>query len=139
MTLRQLIEQKIHDANLGFKEVAGAADLANIMNNRVSVPGCYLFRQRNNVSENGLVNAVSQQVRSTISIVVATRNVRDSRGADSSDENESFCQEIQTLLLNWPPSPEYDPLEYAGGALVTFKDGLFVWQDSYRTQHLIRG
>lgn len=136
-TLRQLVEQKIIDSDLGFKEVSGAADLSAIVENRLSIPGCYIFRTKANPGENELINAVSQQVNDTIALVVVTNNVRYLRGDDSSDENEVLCEKIQGVLLNFRPAEKYAPMVYSGGTLITFKDGLFVWQETYTTWGLI--
>jgi len=136
-TLRQLIEQKIKDSSIEFNEVAGSADLAAIMSNRFTAPACYLFRQKNHAGENESVSSVIQEVNQTISIIVITKNVRDAKGADSSDENEALCEQIQSLLLNWKPSVDYKPIIYGGGSLITFRDGFFVWQESYKTNKTI--
>lgn len=138
MTLRTLIQQRIIDADCGFKEVAGAADLESVLANRLSMPGCYLFRQQVSVTGNDMITALRQRVATTLSVVVVTQNVRDARGGDSSDDNEALCLAVQTSLLNWQPATDYDPLEYAGGRLITFRNGLFIWQDSYKTHHYLR-
>lgn len=137
-TLRQLIQDKIIDSNIDFKEVAGAASLKDVLSNRLSVPGCYLFRQRNQATDNKMIGITSQNVTQSISIVIVTNNVRDARGADSSDDNEFYCEAVQAAILGWQPGSEYDPLEYNGGALASFKSGLFVWQETYKTSSLIR-
>lgn len=138
MTLRALVQQRIIDADCGFKEVAGAADLESVLANRLSMPGCYLFRQQVVVNLNDMITALRQRVTTTLAVVVVTQNVRDARGSDSSDDNEALCLSVQASLLNWQPDSGYDPLEYAGGRLITFRNGLFIWQDSYKTQHYLR-
>ena len=136
-TLRQLVEQKIIDSNLGFKEVSGAADLSAIVENRISIPGCYVFRTKIMAGENELINSVSQEVKESIALIVVTNNVKYLRGDDSSDENEVLCEKIQGVLLNFRPAEKYAPMTYSGGALITFKDGLFVWQETYLTWSII--
>lgn len=137
-TLRQMVETKIRGASLGFKEVAGAAGLDNVLANRMSAPGCYCFRVRNRTGKSCGDNFVSQQRSEFIGLVIVTRNVADSRGADGSDENEAFCDLVQSQLLGWEPNNIYGPLEHAGGDLVMFKDGLFIWMELYRTERIIR-
>jgi len=136
-TLRQLTEQKIESSNLGFKEVKGAADLSAILASRISTPSCYLFRMRNNPEKNISVQETIQDVEQTIALIVITQNVRTAKGADSSDENEAYCDLIQQQLLGWQPSTEHEPYQYAGGSLISFKGGFFIWQELYKTSKTI--
>ena len=137
-TLRKLIELKLIEADLGFKEIAGAADLSAIVEGRTAYPACHLFRQHRNGKGNDMANIVRQEVKEGVTLVVVTKNVRDKRGGDSSDENETYCQKIQDALLGWTPDERFNALEYGGGGLVNFKNSLFVWQETYETTTQIR-
>jgi len=139
MTLRQLIEQHIIDANLGFMEVGGAASLASIVGNRVSTPGCYLFSERSDASQNERINGVSQMVTELVNIVIIIKNVRDPRGQDADDQLNCYRSSISKVLLGKILSPEYTQIEYAGGKLVSFVNGVIVWNESYKTSHYITG
>lgn len=140
MTIRQSIEQQILQQDTGnrFREVAGAANLRSVLEGRVSTPACYVFRLRNSAGRNELDNAVNQRVVESYAVVIVTDNKRDTRGGDSSDENELLCQQVDQALLNWKPDPEAEPMEYGGGSLVAMKDGCFFWQEIYKTARLRR-
>jgi len=137
-TLRQLIETRIANANLGFKEVAGAADMSAAISSRLSVPCCYVFRSNNSPKSAHGDSVIIQEREESIACLVITRNVRDARGSDSSDENEALCKKVQDVLLGWQPDQLYLPMEQSGGRLVNFKDGFFVWLDTYKTTSQIR-
>lgn len=137
-TLRKLVEDKVAGAALGFKEVAGAADLKSILEGRVSYPGCYIYRERNLVSANKGANFISQLKTQSIALIVTTRNVQDVRGGINADACEDYCDLIEAQLLGWQPASYYTPLEYAGGGLVLLKDGFHYWRDAYQASVTIR-
>jgi len=145
-TLRQQLEARIRDnapefdsAGLaGFREVAGAAGLKNIMAGRVSAPGCYLYRHRVRAQANVLDDGVMQRVEEQYGVVIVLRNLTDARQADSSDLAEAYSEVIQQLLLAWSPGEYTDDFEYAGGQLVSLQNGYYYWQDNYRTARIIK-
>ena len=132
MTIRQLIEARI-EAECRFREVAGAADLPNVLKGRATTPGCYIYRASVRAGNNGLVNAVSQRIEETYAVVIVSRNVRDPRHGDSADENEALCAQVSAALLGWQPDETTEPMEYAGGRLVSLLNGAYYWQEHYRT------
>lgn len=136
-TVRQLIEDRI-ESNLNFKEVAGAADLQSILKGRVSAPGCYIYKKTRNPGPNNLLMAVDQEVKETYGLVTVIKNVRDSRHGDSSDVSEQHQIDIMGQLLGWQPSTETEPMEYAGGRLISLLNGLHFWEESYSTKVHIR-
>jgi len=137
-TLRQLIEFRIEDADLGFKEVKGAASLKNIMAGLMSAPGCYIFNQQDKAGKNETIGKVNQRVQRFIAVVIITKNVRDTRGSDASDDNEVYATAVSQSLLGWTPDG-YEPIEYKEGKLVNFNNGFYVWMDTYQTANFIRG
>jgi len=118
--------------------VAGAADLNSILTGRVSAPGCYIFTERDSAGANALVGGVSQRVVEMMAIVTVVRNVRDARGTDADDENKALRVLVSTALLNWEPTPDHEPLEYAGGQLVSFANGFLFYKSTYSTAAHIR-
>ena len=145
-TLRQQIQAHIEDhagafsaAGLEpFREVAGAADLANILAGRVSAPGCYVYRHQVRAGTNQLDDGVLQRVDEIYGIVIVTRNVRDPRHGDSSDLAEAYGTVVRHLLLGWQPAAQIDDFEYRGGRLVSLQHGYHYWQDDWATARIIR-
>lgn len=137
-TLRKLIEQRIASETICFKEVAGAASINNVMTGRLSDAGCYVFQESRKAGENNLVGLTRQRVTLTFAFIIAVRNVKDVRGGDAADACAVLQEAVQTALLGWEPDGATDPFEYAGGALVSFANGFFIWKDSYRTAALIQ-
>jgi hypothetical protein len=138
INLRPLIEQRIKDEVIAFSEVAGAANLENIIAGRISSPGCYIFKERSQPQGGDLIGATMQRVVLRYAVIIIVKNVRDARGADAADESDSLQESVRTALLGWQPCPEADPMEYADGALVSFANGFFIWRDSFQTYQFIR-
>ncbi len=138
INIRPLIEQRLRAEIPDFKEVGGAASLANILQGRISDPGCYVFQERNSAANNDSVGATMQRVTELIAVVTIVRNVRDSRGSDAADTSQAFQANIQTALLGWQPHPSTDSMEFVSGALVSFDNGFLIWKDTYKTYQFIR-
>jgi len=136
--LRPLIEARIKAQVTAFKEVEGASDLQNITANRLGDPGCYVFEESVSVSQSTLISKTMQQVTLIFAVVIVLKNVKDARGSDAADVSHGLQNSIRTALLGWQPHTAADPLEYSGGALVSFANGFFIWRDSYKTIQYIR-
>ena len=136
--LRPFIEARIKAQVAEFKEVEGASDLQNITANRLSDPGCYVFSESVFVTPNTVIGKTMQQVTLTFAVVIVLKNVKDARGSDAADVSNTLQESVRTALLGWQPHSVADPMEYAGGTLVSFSNGFFIWRESYRTIQYIR-
>ncbi len=145
-TLRQQIEDRLAANTAAFtaaglkppREIAGAAGIGNILNGRISAPGCYIYRLRVRPGPNVYDDAVMQRVEAHYGVVVVVKNLHDSRQGDASDEAEAYSEVIQGLLLNWSPDNFTEQFEYAGGQVVRLQNAYLYWQDVYRTASIIR-
>lgn len=137
-TIRQLYEQRIKAECPQFKEVAGAANLQSILDGRIEVNGLYIFRESVATAENKWFGAVIQPFETVFGVVIATKNVRNQRGVDSSDECEILADLVREKLLGWTPSEGYTPTEYRPGGMVGMKNNLYLWKERYRTVKQIR-
>lgn len=136
--LRPLIETRIRTQVPTLKEVAGAADMANIMSGRLTDQGCYIFQERITATENHMVGTTIQRVAISFVVLIVVRNVRDARGADAADASYTLQASIKSALLGWSPDASADLLEYSGGALFSFSNGFFIWKDTFNTHQFIR-
>lgn len=136
--LRPLIEARISTQIPAFKEVAGAADMANIMAGRLTDSGCYIFQERVTATDSQLVGATMQRLTVAFAVLIVVRNVKDARGGDAADASYTLQAALKTALLGWAPDASAEPLEYSGGALVSFASGFFIWKDTFTTHQFIR-
>ena len=136
--LRPLIESRIKAQIPAFKEVAGAADMTNIMAGRLIDQGCYVFQERITATESQLVGATQQRLAVSFAIIIVVRNVKDARGADAADTSYALQASLKKALLGWSPDVNADLMEYSGGTLVSFANGFFIWKDTFNTHQFIR-
>jgi len=138
INLRPLLEARIRAQVPELKEVAGAADMANIMSGRLTDMGCYIFQERITAAENHMIGTTMQQLTLSFAVLLVVRNVKDARGADAADASYTLQARIQSALLGWSPEAGADVLAYSGGALVSFANGFFIWKDTFNTHQFIR-
>lgn len=138
VNLRPLIQARISSQVTDFKEVAGAADMTNIMAGRLTDQGCYIFQERVTAEASVLINATRQRITINIAVIIVVRNVKDARGGDAADTSFALQSNLKTALLGWTPDDSADPMEYGGGALVSFANGFFIWKDTFTTHQFIR-
>ena len=136
--LRPLLESRIKAQIPAFKEVAGAADMANVMAGRLTDSGCYIFQERVTATDSQLLGATMQRLAVAFAVLIVVRNVKDARGADAADASYTLQASLKAALLGWCPDAGADPLEYSGGALVSFANGFFIWKDTFITHQFIR-
>jgi len=133
VTLRQSVETRLREQLPDLREVAGAASLDAVLGGRVSAPAAYVFREAQQASPNEGANFITQRIGVRLGVVLVVRNVRDPRQGDSSDEAEALSLQVRDALYGWAPAAEAEPLEYAGGRLVSMQNGFYFWMDSYTT------
>lgn len=147
MTLRQLIEQRIKQEQAGacaavgleaLREVAGAASFEMVRGGRISTPGAYVYPMAGTAKPNEHDDDMVQLVRTPICVLIAVRNVADTRHGDSSDLAEAYAGVVSGLLLGWQPEEAATPLEYSGWRIVGLTDGVLYRQENYFTETLRR-
>jgi hypothetical protein len=139
-TLRQqLVAQiKLADDAAGreFREVAGAADVASVLEARISTPSAFVIRGSSRRSDNGRTVTIEDQFL----ILVAVSNVRDARGNDSSDEAEALAGKIEEGFKGFTPvvDQQFEHLKLLRGNVLRWTDQVLVWSDIYQLKYLRR-
>lgn len=84
-------------------------------------------------------NFIRQQIRISLGVVLAVRNVADTKGeAAQVDLDTTLRPAVQAALLGWSPA-DAEPLERGAGRLLGFKNSVLYWQDVYHTNIYARG
>lgn len=139
-TLRQqLIEQiTVVDAAAGrkFREVAGAADVASVLEARISTPSAFVIRGSTRRTDNGRTETIVDQFL----VLVAVSNVRDARGNDSSDEAEALSGRIEQGFKGFTPVvvERFVELKLVRGNVLRWTDQMLVWSDIYQLEYVRR-
>ena len=120
--------------------VAGAADFAAAAETAPpAMPAAYVLQLQEAAGSNALSCAVAQTVTASFGIALAVTNVTDAKGAAAQADLKTVRAAVGPALLGWTPDGDtYAPLEYAGGALLGFKNGVLWWQDVYVTQFILK-
>lgn len=138
INIRPLTQQHIRDQIASFSEVSGASDLTSLLKGRLLDRGCYVFPDRVSAGSNEVKNAVLQRVNPQLAVVTVVYNVKDARGEDAADVSFVYQEAVRSLLLGWRPHADFELYEYAGGNLVSFLNGFYIWKDSFKTQSIIQ-
>jgi hypothetical protein len=133
-----MIEARIRTQVTDFKEVAGAAGIANILSGRIAHLGCYVYQVGSEAGVNKMANIVSQREVIQLAVVITIKNVQDGRGGDADDASQALRDSVRAALLGWEPDGGYEMLEKVDHKLVSFANGFLVTKDVYRTAHHIR-
>ena len=112
-------------------EVAAAAKPA-------AVPAAYVLPLQEHPGTHELACAVAQLVTASFGIALAITNVADAKGCAALLDIGELRKSVRQVLLGWVPAGAQFPMEFGGGALLGFKNGVLWWQDIYVTQYLIK-
>ena len=101
-------------------------------------PALYVVPESAAGAANTLVNGVSQRVTETVAVVIAVGAVNAPLAADARADIETWRGEVRAALLGWEPEGATPVLYRNGELVVTGRNGLLVWAESYTTETLWR-
>lgn len=134
-TLRQQLIARISETQGAGRdalvEIAGAADVAAVLQGRISPPSAFVIRASDSRTDNGRTATIIEQFL----VLVAVKNVRDARGDDSSDAAEIWSAKIERCFKGWSPEiddGQYDTLKRVRGNVLRWTDQVLVWADTYQ-------
>ena len=119
-----------------LKSVQGAAEFAAVKANppKNRQPAAYVVPNSDSAGPNRVaVNAVRQRNQINFAVVLAIGNLRDRRGGTATRSLEALRDEVIAALLGWPPTADHEQVEYDGGLVIDFRDGVVWWQLDFRT------
>lgn len=136
--ITRLGEAKVGNVKL-FKVIEGAAGFAKASETKPTAsPAVYVLPLNKGAEKNKADDFVLQWVKPAFGIAIALSNVSDRKGEAALIDVESACKEVEKVLLGWVPRSDCKPMEYGGGALLGFRNGVLWWQEIYGTEHLIQ-
>ena len=122
-----------------LKLVSDAADFETAAGTKpMAVPAAYVLPLQEHPGANELGCAVAQMVTAAFGIALAITNVADAKGGRALLDLGALRKQVRLALLGWVPDEAQFPMEFGGGALLGFKNGVLWWQDIYVTQYLIK-
>ncbi len=133
-----LVIARLKDQVAALKLVGGAAEIGAAAEALAASPAAFVIEERDVASPMDVANEVHQRVDVSLSVFLAVRNAKDSRGQSGADDLETLRLAVRTALLGWSPESGVAPLLYVGGELFRFEPGLIWWREGWRTDHYIR-
>lgn len=119
----------------GFKVVGGAADLDAILRGPVPTPSAYVIPMTEAAPPNELIGAFEQAVTVNFGVLLAFANRRDASGAAAVSGLKALRDQIAAALLGWvPDAANGEPVNFTGGRLLRFDEGLLWWADEFRVK-----
>lgn len=84
----------------------------------LTVPCAYVIPLDDNPGEQQASNTLRQDITDSFAVIVCLSNVADEKGQGSAKSVHQVRKLLWAALLGWPPSDEYDPIEYEGSQLL---------------------
>jgi len=134
-----LIVTRLKEQVPALKQVEESTDRDSAIDSlKAVVPAAHVLPMRDAAGVNTLMNAVNQQITARFGVLLATRNVRDTRGVAAQGTLRPVRSAVADALLNWAPGEAYTPCQYGGGQILLLGDGVLWWLDEYRTTFEMR-
>lgn len=135
---------RITEKVTAFQTVEGAAEYASITSLKDFRAPCafaLLAQERGDTEQMpGARPSGRQRAIVTFGIVIAVRNYRDKRGAESMDELSPLVGSCRNALMGWTPAVSgARPCRWLQGDVLEYDSNTLLWSDVYQTQHFIGG
>lgn len=117
-----------------FKQVAGAAEYAQLDVQNLPLPNCWVIRAADKVTHAG---ERAEDVDMSFDVVIAIANARDHRPGETDDMLLKYRQAVKKLLLGWEIEPDVNPIQFDGGRVLQYTNGDLFWADKYSFNALI--
>lgn len=111
-----------------FREVAGAAEYAQVNPASIPAPSAWLVRAADKVDDLG---ENTDEVVIGFDVVIAIKNAKERKSATTDDALLSYRKAVYALLRGWEIEPDIKPIKFSGGRVLRYSDGDLVWADKY--------
>lgn len=119
---------------LWFRQVAGAAEFAQVRPEALPLPACWVVRAADKVSHAG---ERAENVTLGFDVVIAIKNERSHTPGDTDDLLLQYRLAVKTLLLGWEIESDVRPILFNGGQVLEYTAGDIYWRDRYEFDALI--
>jgi hypothetical protein len=113
---------------LWFRQVAGAAEYAQIELDNLPKPSCWVVRAADKVSHAG---ERAENVTLGFDVVIAIENARVHVPGETDDLLLQYRQAVKSLLLGWEIEQDVRPIMFNGGRVIQYERQQIFWADSY--------
>ena len=112
-----------------FRRVVSGANAAVLKDEGLTLPSCWIVRASEKSQHKGLRE---EQVTISFEVIVTVENARSHSTADTDEMMLAYRMAVKNSLLGFELDvADCEPINYDGGKLMGYDDGILVWSDSY--------
>lgn len=116
-----------------FAEIAASADLDAAMDAPGSGAAAYLVPLAEDGEDSPLVSVHRQRLEQAFGVVIRVQNLQDASGIAAAADLHTKRMAVRQALLGWvPDTTNGEPVRFAAGAILQFKEQRLWWQDVFR-------
>ncbi len=132
--IAQLTDKPAGFNSLWFRQVAGAAEYAQIRPEALPLPAAWVVRSAEKSSHAG---ERAENINVGFDVVIAIENVRRHAPGETDDLLLQYRQAVKTLLLGWQLEFDVRPIRFESGRVLQYSDGDLYWADHYSFDALL--
>ncbi|MBX9881267.1 MAG: hypothetical protein K2X73_04770 [Sphingomonas sp.] len=132
MLAQQPIVEQLRRA--GAKSAEGVIEFAGQVEAPRMVPAFFVIPTRERAEPNAYAGARDQRVSVEIGVVIVLAGAAR-HGQSTSEQLVDACQLAGRALTGWTHPQASAPTDYAGGELLSTKDGLVMWLMRFATRY----
>lgn len=121
-------------SDVWFKQVAGAAEYAQLNVENLPLPNCWVIRGADKVTHAG---ERAEDTDFIFDVVIAIENARMHRPGETDDLLLLYRKAVKKLLLGWEIENDVKPIQWNGGRVLQYTKGDLFWAEKYSFNALI--
>lgn len=123
-----LTPQPVWFGELWFRQVAGAAEYAQIPLERLPLPAAWVVR---NADKARPVGECADEITPGFDVVIAIENARSHKPGDTDDMLLEYRRAVYRQLRGWEIEPDVCPIKWRGGRVIDYTNDDLYWADHY--------
>jgi hypothetical protein len=123
-------------AHAWFRDVAGAAEFAQVRQEALPLPACWLVRA-NDKTDDVDVEGLAVDVALGFDVVIAIANTRTQRAGETDDVLLDYRHAVRAKLQGWEIEADIRPLSFKGGRVLEYTTNDIYWADRYTFNALL--
>lgn len=138
LSLKPIIElltnKPVDFDGLWFRSVGGAAEYAQVKEDALPLPMCWVVRPADKTTHTG--DGV-EDIEIAFDVVIAIENARTHEAGDTDEMLLRYRWAVKKLLLGANFAGAIRPIQFVGGAVIDYTNADLYWRDRYVVKAMI--
>lgn len=119
-----------------FRQVAGAAEFAQVRIEALPLPACWLVRaaDKEEAADN---EGLAADFGLGFDVIIAIENTRTQRAGETDDLLLMYRHAVRARLQGWEIEADVRPIKFMGGRVLEYTENDIYWSDRYTFNALI--